>query len=243
MKKLILVMIFSFSLISNAQVEETQGNSNAKQAKETPSQTKKDSSQEANETNADVINWTAMKTIKDLDQKIDSYKTGKNLSAEDQEYNRNLKSKILRGTFDIYELAKLALDVHWDSLTDVQRSDFVELMTTLLEKKAIFSREQVKSTDKPYNIRYTKEKFLNKDKSQAMVETALSVPSEKVTLNIHYKMIFNKEKGWKIFDVIVDDASLLENYRFQFNAIITKYGYPELVNRMQKKLKAIGPTK
>jgi ABC-type transporter MlaC component len=36
--------------------------------------------------------------------------------------------------------------------------------------------------------------------------------------------------------VIVDDASLVDNYRYQFDSIITKNGYPELVNRMQKKL-------
>jgi phospholipid transport system substrate-binding protein len=39
-----------------------------------------------------------------------------------------------------------------------------------------------------------------------------------------------------VYDVIVDDASLVDNYRYQFDTIITKSGYPELVQRMKKKL-------
>jgi hypothetical protein len=32
---------------------------------------------------------------------------------------------------------------------------------------------------------------------------------------------------------------LVENYRFQFDSIIAKNGYPELVRRMQNKLKEL----
>jgi ABC-type transporter MlaC component len=42
--------------------------------------------------------------------------------------------------------------------------------------------------------------------------------------------------GWKIFDVIVDDASLLSNYRFQFDRIIQKGGFEDLIKRMEVKL-------
>jgi len=45
--------------------------------------------------------------------------------------------------------------------------------------------------------------------------------------------------GWKIFDVIVDDASLLSNYKFQFDRIISKNGYEDLIERMQSKLNKI----
>ncbi len=46
-------------------------------------------------------------------------------------------------------------------------------------------------------------------------------------------------KGWKIYDVIVDDASLLDNYRYQFDSIIRKGGYADLIRRMESKLKSI----
>ncbi len=177
-----------------------------------------------------------MGAIKELDSKIETYKTGNNLTPQEVESNRKLKENIIRGTFDVTSLCKLSLDTHWNEIAEKDQVDFVHLMTSLLEKKAILSKEQVKGDDKPYKIDYVSESFLNPEKNIALVITKLSVPSERVTLNIRYKM--NEDsKGWKIFDVIVDDASLVDNYKFQFDTIIKKYGYPELVNRMQKKLK------
>lgn len=175
-------------------------------------------------------------SIKELDRKVESYKTGPNVTPGDLEANKKLKQEIIRGTFDIYELCKLALDVHWNEISADQQTSFSNLMTSLLEKKAILSKEQVKGTAKPYRIVYKEEKFLNAEKSQAVVMTKLFVPSEKIDLNINYKLI-TSSRGWQIFDVIVDDASLVENYKFQFDTIIRKYGFQELTTRMEKKLK------
>ncbi len=175
-------------------------------------------------------------SIKELDDKVSTYKSGSNLTPEDSAANTKLKEDIIRGTFDISELSRIALDVHWNEISEKERSYFSSLMTTLLEKKAILSKEQVKSDNKPYHIAYKKEEMVGPDKKSALVFTILTVPSEKVSLNINYKLILTPT-GWHIFDVIVDDASLVENYKFQFDTIIRKYGYPELVSRMEQKLK------
>ncbi len=175
-------------------------------------------------------------SIKELDRKVEAYKTGPHVTPEDLEANKKLKQQIIRGTFDIYELCKLALDVHWNEISADQQSSFSSLMTSLLEKKAILSKEQVKGSAKPYRVVYKEEKFLNSEKSQAMVATKLFVPSEKIDLNINYKLLLSP-RGWQIFDVIVDEASLVENYKFQFDTIIRKYSFQELVARMEKKLK------
>ncbi len=41
---------------------------------------------------------------------------------------------------------------------------------------------------------------------------------------------------WKIYDVVVENISLISNYRSQFNRIITKTSYDELVSMMRQKL-------
>ncbi|MBI4411078.1 MAG: ABC transporter substrate-binding protein [Deltaproteobacteria bacterium] len=177
-----------------------------------------------------------MESIKDLDLKIESYKTGSNLTQAEVEANRKLKQDIIRGTFDLYELCKLALDLHWNEITDKDQRYFTDLMTSLLEKKAIFSKEQVKGAEKAYRIVYKQEKFLDAEKKKSLVTTKITIPSKKIDLDLNYKLILGP-RGWNIFDVIVDDASLVENYKFQFDAIIKKSGYPELVKRMENKLK------
>ena len=180
--------------------------------------------------------FTPMEAIKDLDQKLESYQTRSTLTAEETEQNKRLKKEIIQGTFDIKELSRLALDTHWDTLPDKERREFTHLMTSLLERKAIFSKEQVKGNDKPYKIVYKGEKYLDAAKQKSLVFNTIFVPSEKIDLDIKYELIYTPT-GWKIYDVIVDEASLVENYKFQFDTIIRKNGYSNLKERMQKKLK------
>lgn len=181
--------------------------------------------------------FTPLEAIKDLDQKLEAYQTGSALTPEEVEQNKKLKKEIIQGTFDIKELSKLALDTHWDTLPDKEKKEFTHLMTNLLERKAIFSKEQVKGNEKPYKIVYKGEKYLDTAKQKALVFNTIFVPSEKIDLDIKYELIYTTPTGWKIYDVIVDEASLVENYKFQFDTIIRKNGYANLKERMQKKLK------
>lgn len=184
---------------------------------------------------------TPTRAIQDLDEKLDDYKTGPNLSEEDKAYNINLKKDILHGTFDVEELSRLSLYYNWFYRTWRERQEFVDLMTDLLENKAILSKEQGQKkakTNKVYNVTYSGDKFLNKQKSRALSKSKVYVKSEDITVSLDYKL---RKKGneWKIYDVIMDGASLVDNYRYQFDRIIKKHGYPELVRRMTKKLKDI----
>lgn len=180
---------------------------------------------------------TPTREIQDIEVKMDAYKTGADLSAEDKANNAKIKRDIITGTFDLRELCRLALDKHWGGLSAAEQNNFVALMTDLLETKALFSKEQTKTRGKAYTVQYLGDTYLN-EKTRARSRTKVIVPKENVKVDIEYKM--KKDPGgWKIFDVVVDDASLVENYRYQFDAIISKNGYGELVRRMQNKLKEL----
>ena len=45
-----------------------------------------------------------------------------------------------------------------------------------------------------------------------------------------------KEGHWVVYDVLTDDQSMLENYRAEFNKIITKESFDALLKKMKKKL-------
>lgn len=184
---------------------------------------------------------TPTRAIQDLDSKLDDYKTGPNLTEADKAYNKKLKQEILYGTFDVKELSRLALEKHWLPRTYGERQDFVDLMTKLLENKAILSKEQGQKKSKSqrvYQIRYLGDKYLNKKKTRALARSSVYVKSEDITVKLDYKLR-KKDGNWKIYDVILDGASLVDNYRYQFDRIITKHDYEELVSRMQKKLDEI----
>lgn len=183
-------------------------------------------------------NLGPMESIKDLDQQVESYHLGQSLSADQLQQNIQLKKRIIRGTFDIEELSRLALDKHWDKIKPNMQKHFVDLMKELLEKKAIFSKEQLKGDNKYYKINYLKEEQEPSDPARSTVYTKMVIPKRSMDLDLTYKLV-KKPQGWKIFDVIVDDASLLSNYRFQFDRIIEKGGFEDLIKRMESKLASI----
>lgn len=181
---------------------------------------------------------TPTHAIRELDQMLGRYHTGTNLSPAQIEENQQIKHQVLHGTFDIRELCRVALGRHWTGLTDTERNGFVQLMIDLLEEKAILSKEQGQKKTKGgsvYAVSYRGDKFLDPIKSRALTRTNVSVTSEGVRVDLDYKLRRNSDQ-WKIYDVIVDGSSLAENYQYQFDSIITKNGFPELVRRMEKKL-------
>jgi phospholipid transport system substrate-binding protein len=175
--------------------------------------------------------------IQEIERKLEEYDTSPNISAAQKTKNRKLKRDILNGAFDLRELSRQALDKHWNNISAAERSSFVALMTSLLETKAIFSKEQSKTKGKSYRISYKGDQYFD-NKRRAKTLTEIYIPKENVRIDIVYQLK-NDGSKWKVFDIVVDNASLVENYRYQFNNIITKHGYPELVSRMRKKLNEI----
>jgi phospholipid transport system substrate-binding protein len=175
--------------------------------------------------------------IQDMERRLLDYHTGKALTPAEQQQNQQIKRQVMHGVFDLRELSRLALDKHWDSISSAEQDQFVDLLSDLLENQAIFSKEQKKTQGKSYLISYKGDQFLD-GKTRARTKTQVFIPKESATVNIQY-MLKHDGSQWKVFDVIVDNASLVDNYRFQFGKIIDKYGYPELVKRMREKLTTI----
>jgi len=52
--------------------------------------------------------------------------------------------------------------------------------------------------------------------------------------SINYKVrLVNSE--WKVYDVVIENISLVNNYRSQFNRVITKSSYEDLIRRLKEK--------
>ncbi len=177
---------------------------------------------------------TPTREIQDIEVKMEAYDTRPNASSDIKANNTRIKREILNGTFDLRELARLSLDRHWGGLAAQEQGNFVGLLTELLETKAIFSKEQSRTQNKSYVVEYLGDIYSD-NKTMARTKTQVTVPKENVRIDIEYKLK-KGASGWRVYDIIVDDASLVENYRYQFDTIISKNGYSELVNRMRKKL-------
>lgn len=128
--------------------------------------------------------------------------------------------------FNFEEMSKRALGQHWKKRSDEEKKEFVGLFTNIL-KDAYIGKTDAYSGEKVILI---KERV---DKEYATVQTKfiLNTGSELV---VDYNML-NNSGEWKIYDVIIEGVSLVNNYRSQFNSILIKSTYNELVQRIKEK--------
>jgi phospholipid transport system substrate-binding protein len=139
--------------------------------------------------------------------------------------------KLAATLLDYDELAQKSLAAHWDKLTPAQRTEFVTTLRELIERNYV---RQLRS-NLDYQVQYKNEEA---DGDQATVSTVVKVKSagKNTDAEIVYKMKKDPD-GWRVWDVITDEVSLVRSYRTQFNKIITEQSYDALIKKMKSKLK------
>ncbi|MEE9173099.1 MAG: ABC transporter substrate-binding protein [candidate division NC10 bacterium] len=150
------------------------------------------------------------------------------LKSPDKEETRGKQlKKVIFARFDFDEMAKRSLGVHWRERTPQERKEFVKIFADLLELS--YRRKIERYTDE--EIQYTKEQV---DEKFGVVTTEIVSEKEGVDIPIDYKVIRRGDE-WKVYDVVIDGISLVGNYRSQFNRIILRSSYAELVKKMRIK--------
>ncbi len=135
-------------------------------------------------------------------------------------------AEIISPRFDFAEMAKRSLGPQWLRRSPEEQREFVKLFTALLGRSYADRIESFSSQ----NVVYTREV---EDKDYAQVDTTvLSDKQEKVSIN--YKLhILDKE--WRVYDLVIEDVSVVNNYRSQFNRIIARSSFEELLRRLKEK--------
>jgi phospholipid transport system substrate-binding protein len=145
---------------------------------------------------------------------------------------REVKKEKLRliynNLFDDVELGKRTLSRNWNSLSTAQRQEFVKLFRQILEKAYV---------DKILD--YSDEKIVF-DKEDMVSETQAEVQTKVVTsskeIPITYRVLL-KDGRWKVYDVVIENVSLVLNYRTQFNEILVKNTPEQLLEILRNKVK------
>ena len=128
--------------------------------------------------------------------------------------------------FDWPEMARRALAVHWRGRTPQQQQEFVDLFRDLVE--GTYMNRLETATQEKQDIQYVGEQI---EGSRAVVRT-LVLTKRNQQVPLEYRL--HKTDGrWKIYDVLVEGISLVNNYRSQFNQIISSSSYDALVQKMK----------
>jgi phospholipid transport system substrate-binding protein len=70
--------------------------------------------------------------------------------------------------------------------------------------------------------------------NQAEVQTRIVTSSKEIP--IFYRVIM-RDGAWKVYDVVVENVSMIQNYRTQFNEILAKNTPEDLLAILRKKVK------
>ena len=133
---------------------------------------------------------------------------------------------IVDNFFDAEELSKRALGQYWRIFSTEQREEFQPLFLELI--KQVYLKKSV-----AYNgevVTFNQE--LIKSDTQAEVQTTITSPE--LNIPVIYFMT-RKDASWKVYDVSVENVSLVKNYRSQFQSILQKKSPQELIAILKEK--------
>lgn len=133
--------------------------------------------------------------------------------------------KLIYGRFDFSEMTKRSLGAHWQGLAQSEQREFVDAFTQKL--LMAYGRSVRSSGDE--KVQFNRE---TSDGSFARVETKV-VSGNGETLPIDYQL-HDIDGQWKVYDMVIDQISIVNNYRAQFERVIAKSSVKELLARMKQ---------
>jgi len=147
-------------------------------------------------------------------------------SKAQMEAQRAQLAAVIYPRFDFTEMAKRSVGHHWAGRTPDEQREFVTIFAAMLGRSYADNIESYTSQ----NILYTRE---SEDQNYAQVDTKI-VTENRPPLSINYKLQ-SVDKAWKVYDLVIQDISVVNNYRSQFDRVIARSSFEELVRVMKEK--------
>jgi phospholipid transport system substrate-binding protein len=133
---------------------------------------------------------------------------------------------IINGIIDYRAMAEHALQGTYDTLSTQQRSEFVDLFSTIIRDQSLNKLDIYRA-----NVKYEK---INVEGDSAVVKTMAQLEKVRTPVTYHMKYEADNEK-WVVTDMIIDDVSTAGSYRRQFQNIIQRKGYDSLLETLRKR--------
>ena len=133
---------------------------------------------------------------------------------------------LLRARFDFEEMGKRSLGPNWSKQSPADQQQFVKqftelLMTTYIDRVDDYQGEK---------IIYQGERQENET---ATVNTKVQDKKGR-EYSVNYRLVRSGE-DWKVFDVVIEDVSLVNNYRSQFSRVLSSGSFAELLQKLSAK--------
>lgn len=127
--------------------------------------------------------------------------------------------------FNFAEMARRSLGPNWKDATEDERKEFVSLFTALLSRTYLGKIRKVERSE----VTYQDESVENE---KATVRTKVLDSGDEFPIN--YRLQLDDGK-WRIFDVVIENVSLVSNYRNEFASIVRKDKMSGLIQKLREK--------
>jgi phospholipid transport system substrate-binding protein len=148
------------------------------------------------------------------------------------ESGKNIKKAKIRALanemFDFAELSRRTLGPNWKKLNADQQKEFSDLYASLLQQT--YANRIVSYTNE--QVLYGKE--INLTEKTVEVQTTI-ITTQQTDVPINYRVI-RKDGEWKVYDVVIEGVSLINNYRTQFREILANKPPEALLDILRKKV-------
>jgi len=134
--------------------------------------------------------------------------------------------KVAENLFDFEEMSRRSLGPAWDTVSPAEKQEFIHLFTSLVANSYMGKIEQY--TGEP--IRYESEQV---DGTEASVLSRVVTPKG-AEIGIEYRL-YRAENRWAVYDVRVDGISLVNSYKAQFNRLLQRGSFAELLKQLRQK--------
>lgn len=141
--------------------------------------------------------------------------------------------QVLDGYFNFQEMARRSLGPSWKDQSPEKQREFVRLFKQLLFNTYLDRMEMYSCSDE--RIVYEHETL---EGEYGAVNTRVILnKSKKVEVHVDYRLK-QENGGWKVYDVIVEGVSLIENYRGQLSSILARESFDSLLKRLHERVSA-----
>lgn len=143
------------------------------------------------------------------------------------EEQKEILKDIINDVMDYASIAKYALQDTYDELSSEQRSEFIDIFSTIIRDQSLNSLDIYRADVEYLDIRVEGEK--------ATVETIAVL--ENVRTPVTYDLA-EKGDAWVVTDMTIDNVSTAESYRRSFQNIIRRRGYDALLTSLKRRAEA-----
>ena len=133
--------------------------------------------------------------------------------------------------FDVSETARRSLGPHWQQRTPAEREEFVNLFRDLLDQTYVSRIDEYGGE----RVQYVGERI---DGDAATVRAQI-VTKAGTTVPVESRLTL-KGGQWLVYDILIENVSLVGNYRSQFDRVIRTSSYEELVKRLRERVAQLG---